>query len=112
MGRFLYRLWKACGLVALFGYELVVSNIRVAHDVLTPRSRAKPGIVAVPLDIKTDVAITVLGNLISLTPGSLSLEVASDRSCLYVHIMFIDDPEAEREAIKSGFERKVREVFE
>jgi multicomponent Na+:H+ antiporter subunit E len=94
-----------------FLWELVKANLRVAHDVITPRLRMKPGVVAVPLDVETDEEITLLANLISLTPGTLSLDVSDDRKTLYVHGMFVDDPEALRKQIKDGFERRVKEVL-
>lgn len=91
--------------------ELIRANVRVAVDVVTPTSRAQPGIVAVPLDARTDVEITLLSNLITMTPGSLSIDVSDDRSVIYVHSMFIDDPEAFRRGIKDELERRVLELL-
>jgi multicomponent Na+:H+ antiporter subunit E len=88
-------------------WELIRSNIRVAHDVLTPTLYARPGVIAVPLDVKSDTEITLLANLITLTPGSLTLAVSADRRTLYVHAMFVDDPDKLRERIKTGYERRV-----
>ena len=65
-----------------------------------------------PLDIEDSVQIAVLANLISLTPGSLSLDVSPDRRTLYVHCMFVDDADETRGAIKGGFERLVKEAME
>lgn len=106
--------WKSLCLIALLGFflwELVISSLRVAWDVVTPRAYRAPGIVAVPLDAKTDGEIALVANLITLTPGSLSIDVSPDRSTLYVHSMFAEDPEALRESIKSGFERRVLELL-
>ena len=91
--------------------QLALSSLRVGADILTPRHRARPGIVAVPLDARTDAEITLFANVVSLTPGSLSLEVSTDRSTLYVHAMFLDDPEAFRRELKQGFERRVLELM-
>ncbi len=96
---------------AFFLGQLLLSSIRVASDVLTPTHQARPAIVAVPLDAETDAEITLLANLVSLTPGSLSLDVSDDRSVLYVHVMFLDDVEACRREIKDGFERRVLELL-
>jgi multicomponent Na+:H+ antiporter subunit E len=49
----------------------------------------------------------VLTNLITLTPGTLSLDVAADHRTLYVHVMDVEDPDTVRREIKEGFERKV-----
>jgi multicomponent Na+:H+ antiporter subunit E len=95
-----------------FLYELFVSSIQVVWDVLTPVQKSRPAIVAVPLDVQDPMHITVLANLISLTPGTLSLDVSQDNKYLYVHAMFVDDPDEVRDQIKSGMERKVREAMQ
>ncbi len=91
--------------------DVVRANVRVALDVVTPASRAHPGIVAVPLDAKTDTEIAVLANLITMTPGSLAIDVADDRSVIYVHSMFVEDPEAFAQDIKDDLERRVLELL-
>lgn len=109
--RYFGKLFEALRFVTFFIYELVLSNVRVAWDVLTPRTNRRPGVVAVPLDAETDVEITLLANLVTLTPGSLSLDVSPDRRCLYVHAMFVDDVEQLRQDVKDGFERRVVELL-
>ncbi|ADI85098.1 Na+/H+ antiporter subunit E [Geobacter sulfurreducens] len=108
---YLTKVRAVAGFIAFFFRELVLANLRVAHDVLTPRHYMTPGILAVPLDVESDLEITVLATVISLTPGSLSLHLADDRRTLYVHAMYVDNPEALVREIKEGFERRVREVF-
>jgi multicomponent Na+:H+ antiporter subunit E len=110
-GRYHRKLPQAIGFALFFFKELVVSTVRVAWEVLTPATYRKPGIVAVPLDAETDLEITLLANVITLTPGTLSLEVSEDRSILYVHAMFVDDAEALRRDLKEGFERRVLELL-
>ncbi|HUE72385.1 MAG TPA: Na+/H+ antiporter subunit E [Pirellulaceae bacterium] len=103
--------------VALFAlfylWQLIRANLRVAYDVMTPTHYMRPGVVAVPLDAKTDAEITTLANLITLTPGSLSVDLSPDRRVLYVHMMYIDDGdvEAARRGIKEDIERRVLEVM-
>lgn len=106
----LTRLRSQLSLSGFFLVELVLSSVRVARDVLRPRSEAQPGIIAVPLDARSDAQITVLANLISLTPGSLSLDVSPDRRTLYVHLMFVSSVQDEVDAIKNEFERRVMEA--
>ena len=106
------KLWQVITFGAYFTKELIIANLRVAYSVLAPNSQMRPGIAAIPLDIESDAEITMLANLITLTPGTLSLDVSDDRKVLYVHGMHIYDLEAFKQEIKNGFERKVREVFE
>ncbi len=106
------RALLAARLGAYFLYELTVSGLQVAWDVITPGHQSRPGIIAVPLDIEEPIQITVLANLISLTPGSLSLDVSPDGRTLYVHEMFVDDPDETRRRIKEGFERLVGEAMQ
>ena len=94
-------------LVFYFVWELVLSNFRMAKYTLWPLDRMRPGIVAVPLEPMSDLELTVLTNLITLTPGTLSLDVSPDHRTLYVHVMDVSDPEVVRREIKAGFERKV-----
>lgn len=95
-----------------FHIELLNSSLQVAWEVLTPVHRSSPAIVAIPLEIEDPLQIASLANLISLTPGTLSLDVSPDRRTLYVHCMFVDDPDEIRSRIKSGFERLVKEAME
>jgi multicomponent Na+:H+ antiporter subunit E len=110
-GQYHKKLPQAVGFALFFFKELVISTVRVAWEVLTPATHRKPGIIAVPLDAETDFEITLLANVITLTPGTLSLEVSEDRSILYVHAMFVDDPAAFRRELKEGFERRVLELL-
>lgn len=105
---------KIPGAVGFFFYfvkELIIANLKVAYDIITPKDHMTPGIVAIPLDAKTDMEITLLANLITLTPGSLSLDISNDKKILYVHSLFIDDPDKFRMEIKNGLERKLLEVM-
>jgi multicomponent Na+:H+ antiporter subunit E len=105
---------RVIGVIRFIGFylwELLQANLRVAHDVVTPRHMSQPGIIAIPLDAKTDAEITMVANLLTMTPGDLSIDVSSDRRVLYVHSMYLSDPDKVRDEIKSGFERRVLEVM-
>jgi multicomponent Na+:H+ antiporter subunit E len=109
---YLLRLWRALNLLSFFVWELILANLRVAYDVLTPGYHLRPGVVAIPLDARTDMEITLLANMITLTPGSFSLDVSADRRVLYVHTMYLDEDVDEfRRKIKNGFERRILEVL-
>jgi multicomponent Na+:H+ antiporter subunit E len=105
------RVHRVLGLAAYFFWELIKANVRLAVDVATPRYHMKPGIIALPLDATQDGQILLLSMLINTTPGSVALDVSPDRKTLYVHVMYMDTPDAAREEIKRGFERRVLEVL-
>jgi multicomponent Na+:H+ antiporter subunit E len=97
-------------LAGYFLVELLLSNLRVFWDVVTPGHISRPGIVGVPLSAESDMEILLVANLISLTPGTLSIDLSEDRRTLYVHVMFLDDPERFRQSIKDGAGARVLEV--
>ena len=105
------RARRVISLLLLFVTELVLSAWKVAVLVLSPRMDVKPGIFAYPLRIDRDFEITILANLITLTPGTLSVDVSHDRRILYIHAMDASDPDATRRDIAEGFERKIMEAF-
>jgi len=109
--RYFERLPKVIGLIGFFAKELLVSNLRVLWDVITPTHISRPGIIGIRLDARTDAEIMLVANLISLTPGTLSLDLSEDRQVLYIHVMFLDDIEETRQQIKQGLERRVLEVM-
>jgi len=99
-------------LVGVFLYELLLSGISVVRMVFDPKLRFRSGILAIPLDdADTDFEITLFANLISLTPGTLSLDVSDDRRTLYVHAMDASDPEEAKADMKRAFERNIAEAM-
>lgn len=106
------RLLGTLGLVFAFFRELVLSAVSVAKEAWRPTLALKPGMVAVPLEVESDLEITVLASLISLTPGTLSVEVSPDRRTLYVHALSTDATgEDVRASIRDRLERPVRRAF-
>jgi multicomponent Na+:H+ antiporter subunit E len=103
--------FKFVSFIFFFLWELLKANLEVAYDVITPTLHMKPGIVAVPLSAETDMEITLLANLISLTPGTLSLDVSKDKKVLYVHGMYIRDKDAFIQGIKDGFEKRLLDIL-
>lgn len=104
------RLPKLFAFSVYFIKELIKANLTVAFDIITPVWYMKPGVIAYQLDAQTEVEITLVANFISLTPGTLSLDVSDDRRVLYIHAMFLDDEEEMRKSLKK-FERKVLDVL-
>jgi multicomponent Na+:H+ antiporter subunit E len=111
--RILRKIGQIASLILLFLYELAASAVRVAIVVLTPSMKAdlRPAIIAFPLTVKSDAEITLLANLITLTPGTLSIDVSEDRSVLFVHVLTLSTREALIADVAGGFEAKVREIY-
>lgn len=110
--RYFTRATSWLKLILAFLWELVASSVAVVYDVLTPGHKSRPGIVSVPLERHSDTTLLVMTNYISLTPGTLSLDVTEDCNTLYIHAMFADDPDEIRRSIKQGVERRVKEAME
>ena len=109
--KYFLRIPRLIGFVFYFLFELVKANIQVAYDVVTPTFYMRPGIVAYPLSARSDLEITLLANIISLTPGSLSLDVSDDKKVLYIHAMYIKDKDTFITNIKNGFERRLLDIM-
>ncbi len=107
---YLTRVWKIIKLVLLFIKELLISNIDIVRWVYKPHKDYKPGIFALPTDLKSNWEITMLTSLISLTPGTLSVSVSDNNDTIYIHAMDIDTTEQAIEAIKATFEKAIMEV--
>jgi multicomponent Na+:H+ antiporter subunit E len=105
------KVFLALQFLGFFMKEFIISNLRVTREILSPFRKMKPGIVAIPLEARTDLEITLFANLISLTPGTLHLDVSQDRKVMYVHGMFIEDVEAFRRNLKEELERRLLEVL-
>ena len=113
------RRYGHIGLVALrflvsVVWQVIVSNVQVAWILIQPRLKIAPGIVAIQLDVTQDYEIAVLASIITLTPGTLSVDVGRDKvthnQVLFVHTIFTNDSEKLRRQIKDGFERYILEI--
>ena len=104
------KIYHIIGFLLFYIVEVIIANMRIAWDIITPRHLMKPGVLAIPLDVETDNEILALNNLITMTPGTLSLDVSTDKRVIYVHAMYIDDAEKIRKEIKSGLEKRIMEV--
>lgn len=90
------------GLVRLGLYvlgQLVPSNVLVAREILSPRSRVRTGILAYPVQHPSDEVITLIANVIALTPGMMAVETTREPAVIYVHVLLLDDVEEARRAI-------------
>ena len=108
-GRPLRRAWRILVLLLVFLREVVESALQVAGFVLQPSLSIKPAVIEYPLNVETDREITTLANMISLTPGTLSMDVAPDRSAIYIHAISVSGRDGQEviDEIKSTLEKHI-----
>ena len=93
-------------------YDIVVANLQVARLILmVPNDRLRSRYVTIPLELTSPEAITVLAGTITMTPGTLSAELAADGRAMLVHGLDVPDPEALVAEIKSRYEARLLEIF-
>ncbi|KKB34987.1 Na+/H+ antiporter subunit E [Bacillus thermotolerans] len=107
---YLRRVFAVIRLILLFFKELIMANIDVLRLILRPKLNIQPGIFALPTDLKKDWEITLLSSLITLTPGTLVIDVSDDQKILYVHAIDLPDVEDAIHSIKNSFEKAIKEV--
>lgn len=105
------RPWRALAFAALVVHDIIIANLRVARAVIGPISRLRPGFAHVPVDLTSDIGITVLAQTITLTPGTISADLSPDRRTLIVHYLDDADPAAVVAGIKERYERPLLEIF-
>ena len=94
-------------------WDIVVANINVAYVVLFKSNRQiRPHFIAIPLDVYSAEAITVLAGTITMTPGTVSADLSADGRALLVHCLDTGDPEGEVANIKRRYEARLKEIFE
>mgnify|MGYP000042662149 CR=1 FL=1 len=108
--RYARRVGSGIGLALYVGWALLVANLRVAVAVLGSPKKLRPQLIEVPLKDLTDVELAVLASLVTLTPGTVALDVTPSRSHLIVHLLHCDDPGAEIREIKENFEGRLLRV--
>ncbi len=96
----------------IFVWEVLKANFDVAYRVIHPRMPIKPGIVRVPLEVKSDIAKTMLANSITMTPGTIAVDIIGDE--LFVHWIYVktDDPEKYSREVSGRFEKYIKKIFD
>ncbi len=107
---YLRRMISTIKLLFVFNWELIQSSILVLKQILSPKLKIEPGIFRYETVLRSDLEITLISLLLTLTPGSVVMEVTPEGDALYVHAM---DVEKERGAIISqlqNYEKAIMEV--
>jgi multicomponent Na+:H+ antiporter subunit E len=103
--------WRWFVLGVIFMRELLLSSIAVMRVTLSPGFAMRPGVIAVPLRLRSAAGVTLLADMVTLTPGTTALHVSEDRSILYVHAMEVESAEALRRDIAEKLEAPVLRVL-
>lgn len=101
--------------VAIVSYDIIVANLELAALILGPMSRLRPAFVRIPLDLETDFAVTMLASTVTLTPGTVSVDIegnVADGRWLVVHVLRCDDEQVMVQSIKDRYERRLQEILE
>jgi multicomponent K+:H+ antiporter subunit E len=98
--------------LGVVAWDIFVANLAVARLILAGPRKLRPALVAVPLALETELAISLLANTVCLTPGTVSARLSPDRRVLWVHALDAPDPEAVRDEIKARYEAPLKAVFE
>lgn len=111
---FFIRIFYALGYIFKFLWEMILANFHVAYIVIHPKLPIKPGIIKIHSDLKKDVSLTMLSNSITLTPGTLTVDINEDKKDLYIHWINVKSTDIKENTrlIGSRFEPLLKEVFE
>ncbi len=105
------KMYHIVAFAVYFILEVIIGALDVAAAVLWPFRKLQPGIVAVPLDTRSAAEHTLLANIVTLTPGTMSIDLSADGKTLYVHVLNMESPEAVRKSIKNGLEARLIQLF-
>ncbi|WP_028298168.1 Na+/H+ antiporter subunit E [Olivibacter sitiensis] len=111
--RYFNRVPRIISFVLYFVYEMIKANIEVAYGVLSPKFHMQPAIVKYPLHASSDFEVNMLATIISLTPGSLIMDISEDKKVLYIHVMHLknNDRELFIQKIERVYERRLLEII-
>lgn len=91
--------------------KLVQANFFIAWDILTPKMHMHPATMEVPVNLKTDAGLLLFSNLLSMTPGTLSIDVSNDKKILYVHVLYYSTEEIMQKDF-DGMQQKIKRITE
>jgi multicomponent Na+:H+ antiporter subunit E len=110
MIKFFVKIYKIIFFAIFYLFEMIKANLLIARDILSPRAKMTPGIIKLELDVTGDQEILSFFNLISMTPGTLSMDLSDDKKYIYIHAWNIDDVDNFKLQIKNTLEKRIMEV--
>ena len=108
---YFYKVPKLLLFCVFFFYDMIRANIEVTKEILTPRFKLNPAVVIFEHRLKSDFEITMISNLIALTPGTMVLKISPDKKYLYIHSFNLKDKDKFSEHLRNGLEKKLIEVI-
>ncbi|MCL6261089.1 Na+/H+ antiporter subunit E [Aquiflexum sp. TKW24L] len=102
---------KLIGFLLFLLWEIIKANFQSMRESFLPKSKLEPAIVKFPLDAKSDLEISFLANIVSITPGTLIMDVSDDKKVIYIHVMNMSDKEEFIKEIKQKFEKPLLELM-
>jgi len=109
--KYFYRVPKTLRFILHYLYEMLKANVQVAVSISKKKLDVAPAIIKYPLEAKTDFEITMLSNFISLTPGTLVMDVSDDKKVMYIHTLYYKDKESFVNYIRQHLEKRLLEVI-
>jgi multicomponent K+:H+ antiporter subunit E len=99
-------------LIGVVLYDILVANLTVARLILGRQERLQPAFVVLPLALRNELAISLLANTVSLTPGTVSAYLSADRRCLIIHSLHTTAPGELLATIRRRYETPLKEILE
>ncbi len=109
--KFLKKIYYILEFIVYYLSKLIQANIFIAYDILTPKMHIKPAFMQIPLKIKSDTGILLFSNLLSMTPGTLSIDISEDKKSLLVHVLYYSDDELMQKDFE-GIQGKIIKITE
>jgi len=106
----LHKLGRSVSLGFVFAWELLKANIAVLKVAFSPKMKMAPGIVAMPVALDSNAELTLLANMITLTPGTISMDISPENDTIFVHALDCSDPQGVVDGIDKAFSARIKGV--
>lgn len=103
------KIYYSLAFLMFYLRKLVQSNLYIAYDILSPKMHDTPALIHVPLHIKSNFGLLLFTNLLSMTPGTLSIDITADKKFLCVHVLY-NDKELETKKEIAEIEAKIKKI--
>lgn len=109
--KILQKIYYSIEFIGYYLIKLIQANLFIAYDILTPKMHTKPAFMEVPVKLITDSGLLLFSNLLSMTPGTLSIDVSKDKKILYVHVLYYSTEELMQKDF-DGMQQKIKRITE